>query len=77
MDTCVCMAESLHCSPEAITTLLIGCTQIQNDLLFLKKKKKKNQIMTLNNVRKILEDFFNRTKLCQSCFNTSFFPKIQ
>ena len=30
MDTCVCMAES-HCySPEAITTLLIGYTPIQN-----------------------------------------------
>ena len=24
MDTCVCMAESLHCLPETITTLLIG-----------------------------------------------------
>ena len=24
MDTCVCTAESLHCSPETITTLLIG-----------------------------------------------------
>ena len=22
MDTCICMAESLHCPPEAITTLL-------------------------------------------------------
>ena len=33
MDTCVCMAESLHCSPETITTLLIGYTQIQNTSL--------------------------------------------
>ena len=24
MDTCIWMAESLHCSPETITTLLIG-----------------------------------------------------
>ena len=24
-DTCVCMTESLRCSPEAVTTLLIGC----------------------------------------------------
>ena len=30
MDTCICMAESLCCSPETITTLLIGCTPIQN-----------------------------------------------
>ena len=27
MDTCMCMAESLHCSPETITTL-IGSTPI-------------------------------------------------
>ena len=24
MDTCACMAESFHCSPETITKLLIG-----------------------------------------------------
>ena len=29
MDTCMCMAESLCCSPETITTL-IGFTQTQN-----------------------------------------------
>jgi len=28
MDTCMCMAKSLPCSPETITTLLIGYTQI-------------------------------------------------
>ena len=27
MDTCICMAESLCCSPETITTLLIGILQ--------------------------------------------------
>jgi len=26
----MCMAESLCCSPETITTLLIGCTPVQN-----------------------------------------------
>ena len=36
MDTCICMAESLCCSPETLTTLLIGYTPIQN------KKLKKN-----------------------------------
>ena len=37
MDTCMCMAESLHCSPETITTLLIGYTPIQNKFfLFFK-----------------------------------------
>ena len=43
MDTCVCMAESLHCSPETITTLLTGYTPIQNkkkDFLITKKEKK-------------------------------------
>ena len=30
MDTWTCMAEPLHCSPENITTLLIGYTPIQN-----------------------------------------------
>ena len=28
MDTCICLAESLCCPPEAITTLLIGYTPI-------------------------------------------------
>ena len=32
MDTCVCVAESLCCPPETITTLLIGFTPIQNVL---------------------------------------------
>ena len=39
MDTCICMAESLHCSHETITTLLTGYTPIQSKKL--KKKKKK------------------------------------
>jgi len=30
MDICICMAEFLHCSPEVITTLLIGYIPIQN-----------------------------------------------
>ena len=39
MDTCVCMAESLHCSPETTTTLLIGYIPIEKGLRFEKKKK--------------------------------------
>ena len=45
MDTCICMAESLHCSPETITILLIGYTPIQNVFgvkIQIKLKKKKN-----------------------------------
>ena len=38
MDTCIRVAESLHCSPETITTLLISYSPIQNKKL----KKKKN-----------------------------------
>ena len=30
IDTCICMAESLHCSPETIITLSIGYTPIKN-----------------------------------------------
>ena len=43
MDTCICMAESLHCLPETITTLLIGYTPIQNALDVKKKKRKKKE----------------------------------
>ena len=39
MDTYICMAESLHSSPEAITTLLICYTQIQNVFMFKKNKR--------------------------------------
>ena len=39
MDTCICMAESLHCPHETITKLLTGYTPIKNKKL--KKKKKK------------------------------------
>ena len=31
MDTCICMAESLLCSPETTTALLIGYTPVQNE----------------------------------------------
>ena len=31
MDTCICMAESLHCLPEMTTILLIGYTPIENE----------------------------------------------
>ena len=32
MDTCICMPESLHCSPETVTTLLIGHTQCKTKI---------------------------------------------
>ena len=46
MDTCICMAESLHWSPETITTLLTGYTPIQNKK-FKRKKGKREMICIL------------------------------
>ena len=42
MDTHICMAESLHCSPETMTTLLIGYTPKQNKK-FKKIEGEKNE----------------------------------
>ena len=42
MDTCICMVESLHSSPETITILSITYTPKQNKKF--KKKKKKTLI---------------------------------
>ena len=30
VNTCVCMAESIHCPPETVTMLLIGYTSVQD-----------------------------------------------
>ena len=40
MDTGTGMTESLYCSPETITTLLISYTPIQNKSLKFGEKKK-------------------------------------
>ena len=40
MDTCIYMAESLHCSPETVTTLLIGYIPMQNVFGVILKKNK-------------------------------------
>ena len=41
INTCICMAEPVCCSPETITTLLISYTPIPNKKF--KKLKKKTQ----------------------------------
>ena len=50
VDTCICMAESLHSSPETITTLLIGYTPIQFLFCFVfcpgVKKKQNPQLLS-------------------------------
>jgi len=43
MDTCICVAKSLSCSPETITTLLVGYAPIQNTKFKVSKNKKCNQ----------------------------------
>ena len=46
MDTGICVVESLHCSPEIITTLLISYTSIQNIKLKTEKKSLPQTIPT-------------------------------
>ena len=55
MDACFCMAEFLYCSPETITTLLIGYTPKQNVFgikkilkTFFKGQNKKNGVVKLD-----------------------------
>ena len=43
MNTCIRMAESLHCSPETMTTLLIDCTPVKNVFSVKKIKNKKKK----------------------------------
>ena len=38
MDTCLCVAGSLHCPPEVITTLLIDYTAIEKSKFKLNKE---------------------------------------
>ena len=45
MATCICVAESLPCSPGTTTTLLISYTLVQN-----KKFEKKIIVATVNSV---------------------------
>ena len=44
MDTRICMAESLCCSPETTTTLLIAYTPTQNKKSKVWKRKKKSSL---------------------------------
>ena len=50
MDTCICTAESLHCSPETIITFLIGYTQYKIKSFKTKFKKSsfsKRKLLTI------------------------------
>ena len=39
METCICMTESLHCSSETLTALLIDYTPMQNKNLFKNERE--------------------------------------
>ena len=79
-DACLSKAESLHCSPETITTLLIGYTPMQNKKL---KKKKKNWDLKKKSISKIPPKkerstvfplfFFVATKLFHFCVSLFLF----
>ena len=48
MGTCICMTKSLHCSPETITTLLIGYTPIQSEKFEKEEEEKEKKTGWLN-----------------------------
>ena len=52
MDTCLCMVESLCCSPETITTLLSGYMPRQN-VFGVKKIKIKEGDVTVETIHRI------------------------
>ena len=53
METCICTAESLHCSSETTTALSIGYTPIQNKNL-KKKNKPCLQIQSHSEILKVM-----------------------
>ena len=58
MDTCICMAEFLHCPPENVRTLLIGCTPLQNKKLkTLKKNMEENNLVEQSTKIRLQEAF--------------------
>ena len=61
IDTCICMAVPFCCSPETITTLVIGYTLIQNKRF--KRKKKKEEIVKKTNTAVLITDFTSDSKV--------------
>ena len=49
MDRCICMAESLCCPPETITTLLIGYTPIYHIIYLWNLKNNTNELIYKTN----------------------------
>ena len=63
LDTWICMAESIHCSPETITTLLIST--IQDKKFFLKRQTMTKEKMKLKEKKKKTKT----NKIKPKCFN--------
>ena len=59
MDTCICVAESLCCSPETITMMLISYMPIQN-----KKTNNKKKGVQLSNRDNIQKKLWTQSHLC-------------
>ena len=53
MNTCVCVAESLSCPPETITSFLNGYTPMQNKKFKKKKKELKKDLSGLSRSKSI------------------------
>ena len=62
MDICICMAESLPCSPETITILFTGYIPIQNEKFkkIFKIKSTVSCIMSRINVSVVMKTFVLR-----------------
>ena len=63
MDTCICMAKSLCCPAETITTLLVGYTQVQNKK-WKKKKTTESPASPEKFLRVISEVVYQAVVLC-------------
>ena len=68
MDTCICMAESLHCSPKTVTKLLIGYTPIENKKFILKKKEWNNAIYINMNGPRDCHTEWSKSKTNTICY---------
>ena len=71
MDTWTCMVESLCCSPETITTLLISYTPIRNKMFKKQNKMQKKFLMSSRKNKTLVCNTGSHTLVCAvlSCFS--------
>ena len=71
MDTWTCMVESLCCSPETITTLLISYTPIRNKMFKKQNKMQKKILMSSRKNKTLVYNTGSHTLVCAvlSCFS--------